>query len=738
MSTTPSSGASSLLEEAPPVSAPGLAALLCAVSFAAVAFMLCIFRLLSFFIMPSLFFHLLFIGFPLGAFIGARWFKASVRDFGRSLAILQVVMLASVGVCLLCKYAGYLRAQMYHLDVVTLFKQIGWFTAMFLPFFCAYGLSEYIGYQLGRSTLKSRMRAVYAVYLFGAALAYLAVRFGIGGLGITRIMVLAVALVVGAHALIATRRRWLLAEVGALLLVSLPNLDDGFFRLYKGRYEVMTSTKAMQAEGFVPIYQRWGRYALCEMMESTEDGRVCGFYNDALQWWYDRPWGVEMPSLDTLPFLLVPDGGRVVIVGSGGGRQVRWATTQHHLAEIVAVELEPEVFAGTRGVHAEKFNKVYEVPGVTPVRAEGRTYLTAADEPFDLVFMPSVGGYPQMMLEPGNMIRTAEAYALMAERLTPTGVIAVWYPKGLDSEDYTLTKQYVDTLRSIGLHTTWYENRNDVLIIASPEESQSKLPAERTNALLEGRSGPFGRAVNPDFHPREVPYPGNPEFKPITDEKPFLAGNVATIFTMEMVHKVFGLLFGGLAVVGVAAALWLRRRGDPRVPGLSYAALVPVSLLIGANFLVMEHALVIALFRRSFVYYDSLTLGAVAFLFLTGVGSMFIAGKLLRPAYALGALSPLAMLAFSGSVPPFVLVLLMLPSILTIGSFFPLLFDLARRNPLAVFAMDSIGAALASMLTFYIPITMGLSRIVPVAAALQIATLAAIVVVLRRTRTAPG
>ena len=69
--------------ERSPLGATTLALLLGVVSFATVAFLLCIFRLLSFFIMPSLFFDLLFIGFPIGAFLGARYFRISLGDFGR-------------------------------------------------------------------------------------------------------------------------------------------------------------------------------------------------------------------------------------------------------------------------------------------------------------------------------------------------------------------------------------------------------------------------------------------------------------------------------------------------------------------------------------------------------------------------------------------------------------------------------------------------------------------------------
>ena len=73
-----------------------LPAALFLLSFATVAFTIALFRLLTFFIMPSLFFDLLFIGFPLGALAGVRFFRISKQSFLNTLWILQGAMLLSV------------------------------------------------------------------------------------------------------------------------------------------------------------------------------------------------------------------------------------------------------------------------------------------------------------------------------------------------------------------------------------------------------------------------------------------------------------------------------------------------------------------------------------------------------------------------------------------------------------------------------------------------------------------
>ena len=165
-----------------------LAAILFVLSFATVLFTIVLFRLLTFFIMPSLFFDLLFIGFPLGALAGVYFFRVSKESFFRSLWILQGAMVFSIIAMLACKHFDYLRAHLFDVELQRLFLQMLIFTAFFIPFFVAYGLSEYIGYQVGRRHLRGRMPLVYAIYLFGAAAAYLFAQYAFPLLGAARLL----------------------------------------------------------------------------------------------------------------------------------------------------------------------------------------------------------------------------------------------------------------------------------------------------------------------------------------------------------------------------------------------------------------------------------------------------------------------------------------------------------------------------------------------------------------------
>jgi hypothetical protein len=68
------------------------------------------------------------------------------------------------------------------------------------------------------------------------------------------------------------------------------------------------------------------------------------------------------------------------------------------------------------------------------------------------------------------------------------------------------------------------------------------------------------------------------------------------------------------------------------------------------------------------------------------------------------------------------------------GSFFPALFEAAAHNPLTVFAMDAVGAALGSLTAFFIPIALGFSYFFPTTCALFMVTDLATYLFFRKAR----
>ncbi len=752
-----------------------LAFCLFSLSFSTVLFTLSVFKLLSFFIMPSLFFDLLFIGFPVGAFLGARFFPANSVCFRKTLWILLATAVFSTGACLVSKNFDYLRAHLFDVEIPKLLGQVGAFTGLFIPFFCGYGLSEYIGYQVGRERLRGRMRLVYALYLFGAAAAYLFIRVGLGRLGIGAMIAISIGgIVLGLALLGSSRQRIALgAAAGGLILVGLiPGvsggssnaIERGFLHFYKGD-SPKSSKDLIALSSAQSLFHGWGKYTFCEILWAQRNRTLLGLYNDFFQWEYSPGAGFLERSLGAVPLWLAPRGGSVAIIGAGGGRQVQYGR-RFGFRKITAIEIEAAVVGAVRGPLKERFDGVYEDPRVELVVGEARSFMERTPERYDLIYLPSVGGYPQMMLEPGNLIRTHESYRTLRDHLNPGGILAIWYPAGLDGKKI-LTDQYVRTLRALDMDALAIEavNRHtrapyEFLILAAPRDAAAapdgipsairKLPdlqgsKDTLQEFLRVINGFFvtpweagdrtaGVLAKPEVEASELSVLYDPFFTPITDEKPFLAGNVRHILTMGQVYTLFASLAAVLAVASLALVLLLRRRGDPGIPGRSTAALFLVCGLIGANFLLAEHYLVLALFKKIFVFYDALVLGAVGFLILSGLGSMLITPRWRLPLQLVAAAAMLLLLCLHVEALPASVsarigaggtLALFVPVAFVTGSFFPGIFELAAKNPLGVFALDAVGAAFGSLASFFLPIAFGFRAFFICAALVFVATIAA-------------
>jgi len=685
-------------------------------SFATVLFTIVLFRLLTFFIMPSLFFDLLFIGFPMGALAGAYFFRISKQSFLNALWILQGAMVVSILAMLACKHVDYLRAHLFDVELQRLFVQMLTFTLFFLPFFIAYGLSEYVGYQIGRRHLKGRMPVVYALYLFGAAGAYLFAEFVFPLLGAARLLCIPFLLVAMSMLLLyppARVSRLLLVQQSAIaVLLFVPQLEGDFLQLYKGTS--MQSTHAYANQGYETIHQEWGTYSLVEVMQETGMERYIGFYNDIIQWRYAPGNGYFVHNIGMLPLERAPPGGRIAIIGAGGGRQVQYARKlEHDFEKIMAIEIEPAVIEAVQGPLAERFDHVYQDLHVELVNHEARSFMENTDERFDLIYLPSVGGYPQMMLEPGNMIRTIEAYKTLSNHLTEEGVLAIWYPSVLDPRAI-LTEQYMHTLASpdIGLQVRVYRNRGEFLIMAARRTDSLPALGEVQEFYLEPAVKSMGARLAPYFVDMPVELGKTWErstFRPISDDQPFLAGNMQHIFSTQQVGKLFALVGGLLVVFAGFLYLLLKKRGDPKIPGKTFPQVILISLFVGANFLVIEHYLILALFKKLYIYRDALVLGAISFLIISGLGSTFITPRLRPLLQFVGGLFILVLLFTHASLSPWANLALLAPVAFVTGSFFPALFEAAADNPLGVFAADSIGAAIGSLASFFIPIVFGFS-----------------------------
>lgn len=118
----------------------------------------------------------------------------------------------------------------------------------------------------------------------------------------------------------------------------------------------------------------------------------------------------------------------VLVVGAGGGTDILGAFV-HDARHVTALEVNPAVPAMIEDEFAAFSGNPYAWDTVTPIIAEGRAYLQASDQRFDLVqialldsFTASAAGVHALS---ESYLYTVEALALYLDRLNENGVLAI-------------------------------------------------------------------------------------------------------------------------------------------------------------------------------------------------------------------------------------------------------------------------------------------------------------------------
>ena len=150
------------------------------------------------------------------------------------------------------------------------------------------------------------------------------------------------------------------------------------------------------------------------------------------------PLGVGETDLFSEPGLgyLLFDGSapRVLAVGIGGGVDILQATRRPAWPDgsqprFTGVELNPTTVALMRGPLAELTGNRYELPGVDVHVGEGRAWLEATDERYDLIQLSGTDTYTALasgsMVLSESYLYTAEAFDAYLEHLTPRGALCM-------------------------------------------------------------------------------------------------------------------------------------------------------------------------------------------------------------------------------------------------------------------------------------------------------------------------
>jgi predicted membrane-bound spermidine synthase len=177
------------------------------------------------------------------------------------------------------------------------------------------------------------------------------------------------------------------------------------------------------------------RTELVELIESLSATVLVKRYDDVEGTWYSLELnGVNVAGTEpallavqqlqgNLPMLQAHNTRRVLHVGFGSGGTC-WSVTRYPIDRVDVVEIAPEVLRASDTHFADINHGVLDDPAVNVVVNDGRNFLLATDERYDVVLSDSI--HP---LYAGNStLYTREYFEMCRAHLEPGGVTSMWLP----------------------------------------------------------------------------------------------------------------------------------------------------------------------------------------------------------------------------------------------------------------------------------------------------------------------
>lgn len=297
------------------------------------------------------------------------------------------------------------------------------------------------------------IRRLYAFDLVGAALGCLLVIPLLPLIGPGGLLFLAAGFALCTSALFSPDRRWTAAALaGAAGLVAIPWVVPPArleFRQHMEKRGVM----AAQAAGRIE-YTRWDPVAKIDVIPLRESARPSNArwhvaYDGGLMSTHFYRFDGDFAGLRARLESGVPGvthanfwqrgvlashhlkrdtGARVLIIGSAGGQETK-AALMYGASHVDAVELVGTVVRLGRTRYAKAIGGIFDDPRVTTHVAEGRSFLRATTERYDIIQMFST--FSPALLAAGHgaihptYLQTADAYREYFSHLKPDGVLQV-------------------------------------------------------------------------------------------------------------------------------------------------------------------------------------------------------------------------------------------------------------------------------------------------------------------------
>ena len=704
-----------------------------------------------------------------GIFLHLLGDRQKEKNTGRDLCLLAV----GQGLAVVIAITALLQMRMGSLSMSAgmLVRLAGIFFLSAVPFFFG---GAFLSLAIRR--YHQHVGRIYFADLVGASLGCLSVipllsLFGAPATAYLYGLTAVVAALVLAQDLNNNRLKTLSVVVGTILLIVVALSQwVGFFqvRYSKGNAEPEHLVERWNSFSRVIAYPRQyvedGRTVKDVMMEidGVAHTPINPFDGDPKNSWF------HTFDLSALPFSIKPDAD-LLIFGSGGGEHIITALPfkPHH---ITGVEMNPIVVNLVRNEFSELAGGILDLPNVSIVIDEGRSFLARTKEFYDVIQFTLVdtwastvsGGY--VLTE--NHVFTEEAFTSYFNRLKPGGLLTLkrWFKADdMSVEEYTL--RLVSLTRAVMAksgRTDFSENyfiagySEFANLIVKPDgfslDEVLQLLDFCSEHGLEVIYSPFYQMEENNFHKligapdmddfiRKYPF----DISPVNDNRPFFfytlrPGDMGRLFSLSYSAKVRNIgplvLVGLLVVVILAVGLFIflplaltrqsiRQVGGPK-EALKFAAYFG---LIGVGFLLVEIALMqkFILFLGHPIYALAVILFSI--LLFGGFGSHLsqkisdqkirrsligILIALILFASGLVLASPLLMdrlIGLSALAKAAVSMLLLAPVGLAIGMPFPLgvrlLAGCDERLIPWMWAVNSAGSVLGSVLAMVLAVHLG-------------------------------
>src|SRR6184192_256882 len=244
--------------------------------------------------------------------------------------------------------------------------------------------------------------------------------------------------------------------------------------------QVKTMSPAKHSQADV-LFSRWSPVFRIDVVRFGADDSTLLLAHDGM-------WGSVIKRLDgdpttlthydaderSLPFRVLEPAPTVLIIGAAGGNEIV-AALHFGAAHVTGVELNPVTYSLLTTHFADFSGHLAENPRVTLLNAEGRSFLKASRQRYDLIWFVAPDSYAAMNAATSGAFVLSESYLYTAEmivdsleHLTPNGVVCAQFGEVDFEHKPNRTARYVATAREAFRRLGTEDFERHVLLGTSP------------------------------------------------------------------------------------------------------------------------------------------------------------------------------------------------------------------------------------------------------------------------------